>query len=90
MESIGAEVKRISRQEVDVELTATQFALLEVRFRPFSNKVEAEVALYDADGKPVSGAIWLVLASTADEYAALLHKKFEDIQLLVKGKVQEL
>jgi len=90
MESIGTDVVRILREEVDKEVTATQFSILEVRFRPHSNKVEAEVALYDAEGNPVSGAVWLVLASTPAEFEAIRQTKFEDVRKLVKGKVQEL
>jgi len=90
MEEIGSEVRRLLLKEAEVEEIATKFTLLEVRFRPHSNKVEAEVGLYDADGNPVGGSLWVSLASGTQEYEALLHKKFEDINLLVKGRVQAL
>lgn len=90
MEAIGSEVTRVLTRETEVEVVATQFSVLETRFRPHSSKVDVEVALYDDRGEIVGPTLWLNLASGQAEYEALLHKKFEDVNALVKGKVQAL
>jgi len=90
MEDIGSEVRRTLVKETEVEVVATQFSVLETRFRPHLNKVDVEVVLYDNESKIVGPTLWLTLSSTPEQYEALLHKKFEDINALVKGKVQVL
>jgi len=87
MELIGSDVIRTLNQATIVQLTATQFAILELRFRPVQDKLDAEVALYDADSQPVGGAFWV---SIEHESGSLMQMKTADILALVKTKIQEM